>query len=367
MIACAPILTATIDSLFRELNQRGVRYAVLRNYECFPALDRDGDPTARTDIDLVVDSGDVPVWREVAKSVAQQEGWDVLTECDHWMQSAARQHHSEAFRFYRLSPLEFVQVDLFHHGYVLWGLPVFELQELLMGRVMNETGRFTQVDPMKENIIRLLKVEGLSRGDPASTKMARYRDKLIRFWATEQGSFTKHLRAKFFIFGEQAIRALRQGDMTRFARKMRLARACFLAKFAFSHPVQTPRCLVSRARDNRTRFFTRPCGCVVNLYAPGEQQRRLLRAVMNDLVARNVFEGWKEKNVGSNITGGQRAVMEQGGLVIQWSDRESARIDMQKSSCPQTLTRELVRILVEQDNILFLRPTLPEFRSWSST
>ena len=363
MIVCAPILTATIDALFRELNQRGVRYAVLRNYECFPALDRDGDPTARTDLDLVVDPGDVPVWREIATSVAKQEGWDILTECDHWMQSAARQHHSEAFRFYRLSPLEFVQVDLFHHGYVLWGLPVFELQELLTGTVVNKTGRFTHIDPMKENIIRLLKVEGLSRRGPASTKLARYRSKLTRFWTAEQRSFTTHLRAKFFTFGEQAMRALQQGDMTRFARKMRWARTCFLAKFALSHPLQTPRYFVARARDNRTRFFTRPCGCVVDVYAPGEQERALLRSVMNDLVARNVFEGWKEKTLGSDITGGQRAVMEQGGLVIQWSDRRSARIDLQQPFSAQTLTGELVRILVDRDNILFLRPTLAGFRS----
>jgi hypothetical protein len=367
MIASAPILTATIDALFRELNRRGIRYAVLRNYERFPALERDGDPTARTDIDLAVHAGDLPVWREVARSVAAQEGWDILTECDHWMQSAAPQHHSEAFRFYRLSPLEFVQVDLFHHGYVLWGLPVFDLQELLAGRVLNDTGGFAQIDPMKENVIRLLKVEGLCRGDPASPKLARYRRKLLRFWAAEQASFARHLRAKFFIFGEQALRALQQGDMARFARKMRLARVCFLARFALSHPLQAPRCLVARALDNRTRFVTRPCGCVVNVYAPAEPQRRLLRSVMNELAARNVFEAWEEKSPGSALTAGQRAVMEQGGLVVQWSDRASARIDVQKSERSPTLIREVVRILAQQDHILYLRPALAGFQSWSQT
>src|SRR5262249_35176164 len=160
----------------------------------------------------------------------------------------------------------------------------------------------------------------------------------IRFCAMDRGPFSENIRAKFFIFGEQAIRALQQGDMTRFARKMKWAKAWFFAKSALSHPLQTPWYLVSRLRDNRRRFFTRPCGCVVNVYAPEEQQRRLLRDVMNELEARNVFDNWKEKDAASSITGGQRAVMEQGGLVIQWSDREAARIDVQKSFDSQILT-----------------------------
>ena len=129
-----PEQSASLDvaGLFLELERRGVRYAVLRNYECLPVVRRDDDSGVATDIDLVVDSADLPLWREAAASFAKQGGWHALTECDHWTQSGAREHHVEVFRFYRFSPPEFLEVDLFH-GYFVWGVPLFDEQRLLAG------------------------------------------------------------------------------------------------------------------------------------------------------------------------------------------------------------------------------------------
>jgi len=76
----------TVATLFGALERREIRYAVLRNYEMFPAL-QSSPGTPHTDIDLVVDSRDLEQFRELLAEIAQDDGWDVLSECDHWTQS----------------------------------------------------------------------------------------------------------------------------------------------------------------------------------------------------------------------------------------------------------------------------------------
>src|ERR1700676_3731566 len=115
-----PGVTATVRELFRRLERARIRYAVMRNYEHLPNI-RDERLKRTTDIDLVIHSEDLARWRQLGTGLAEDHGWDALVECDHWTQSDVRDHHIEAFRFYRFSPAEFLQVDVFH-AYIAMGL-----------------------------------------------------------------------------------------------------------------------------------------------------------------------------------------------------------------------------------------------------
>ncbi len=349
-------MEASVARLFRELEQRKVRYAMLRNYECLPELRRDTHADQPTDIDLVVDSRDMRIWREAVTEVAEQGGWDTLVECDHWTQSQVRHHHIEAFHFYRLSPPQFLQIDLFH-SYLVCGLPLVDEREMLEGRIYDADRNLTRIDPLKENLHRLSLLYTVLCDNPKAVKVSRDGEKLVRFWKSEQERFGRVVRAHFSVLGVQAIQALEQGDLPRFLRKMRWARVYFLMKFALSHPLRTPWYGLCRTRENRLRFLTRQCGRVVRVYAPKGEHRRLLREVMDDLARNNFVDEWKERAAGSWKLGpDERAVMEQGGLVIQWSDREKAHIDVASNCSAEALRARVVRVLVERHEILSVRP-----------
>ncbi len=345
---------ASVARLFRELEQRKVRYAVLRNYELLPSLRREDGSAQRTDIDLVVDSRDLPSWREVAKDVAEQNGWDALTECDHWMQSPAQHHNAEVFRFNRFSPPEFLHVDVFH-GYLISGLPLVDEAGMLAGRIKDPGGRFTRIDPVTENLYRLMQVYSHYCENPASAKVTRYRKRLLQFWETDRERFRRRLRSKFFLFGEQAVEALQQEDMNRFARKMRWARLYFTVKFSLAHPVRTPWYWFCRKRENRVRFFTRPCGRVVPTCA-AEEKRQTLRDVLDELSYKNFMDRWAERTApAQDISKIERSVMEQGGLVIEWSSPEASELVITAADDRESIARKVIEILLVRHPCLFRR------------
>lgn len=323
-----PSTERSVSRLFQMLEQSGIRYAVLRNYELLPALRYKPESALQTDIDLVIHTEDLPLWRAIAITLAAEHKWDAATECDHWMQSKIRAHNIEVFRFYRVFPAAFLQVDVFH-GYLVWGFPLFEEGELLEGRIRSSNRQITHIDPLKENTFRLLQINGLLASRHSKEKIRRYRNKVLHFCGSENKRMHSCLRNYFSVFGERAVTALKAEKFDRFALNMRFAKAYFAVRFVVRRPFQSIEYSIARFKDHRKRYFSRQCGSTIRIFAPDDQCKNRLRAAMESLVELNVIDRWTERGAGAtSVDWHEHKVMEQGGLAVKWANRDSAQFDI---------------------------------------
>ena len=348
-----------VTQLFRELECRGVRYAVLRNYEQLPELARDDDSGATTDIDLVIDSRDLDLWRSIAAEAAREQGWDALVECDHWRQSRVRHHRIEVFQFYRLSPPAFLQVDVFH-AYLVLGLPLVDERGLLEGRVPHANGLVVCVDPVKEAAFKLHQVYAHLKTNPAEPKIQRYRRSLAVARESRQQALDEFLQRYFYDFGPAALGCLVRDDLDVFAWNMGRARARFVIEFFLRHPIHAIWSIANRVREHRLRFRTRQCGRLSRAWAPEERHKRLLRQVMNWLARANVVDDWTERAGSKDLSRKERAIMEQGGLVVEWSDRAGAHIDVPANDDFDSLSASIIRLLAARHQTLYRSATFLE-------
>lgn len=350
-------IESTVATLFQALEKRGIRYAVLRNYEHFPALQYSGDSSPHTDIDLVVDSRDLQQFRAVLAGIAGEDGWDILTECDHWAQSSVRCHNIEVFRFCRTQPLEYLQVDVFH-GVLVWGMPLAEERQMLEGRVHDRKRGLIRLDPLKENIHRMLQIHGLYPG--ARRKRARYREKLLAYRYENRERFDRTVRALFSRLGVRAADALERNDVRSFQRNMRLGRIWFAVKFALRHPLRVPVYGVCRLRENLQRYYTRQCGAVIRTLVRDEAQRRFVRQIMDELVQNSFMDEWREHEDGGRITLADRVEMEQGAIIVEWSKSGSAGLDLRAIHDRTETIDAILRIVARHHKQLYVRASRSE-------
>jgi hypothetical protein len=346
------IIENTVTGLFRELEASGIRYAVMRNYELFPSLKRAGESTAHTDIDLVVDSRDLDELRTVLAGIAEEHGWDTLAECDHWAQSAIRHHNIEVFRFQRTQPLEYLQVDVFH-GYLLWGLPLYDETQMLEGRIHDAARGLTRVDPVKENVYRLIQIHGLY--PDSERKRARYQAGVIAFRASNTDAMDRILTGLFGSVGLSAVKALTTNDMARFMHSMRLARIQFILRFALSHPFAVLKYIVCRFREHIKRFHTRQCGSVLWVAVRDKGQRETVRGIMNELVRNSFMDEWSERESGARTSKKDRVALEQGAIIIEWSESDHADIDVRDTDDGTMIADMILRAAARQHKPLFQR------------
>jgi hypothetical protein len=344
----------TVSDIFVELERAHIEWAVIRNYENLPDLSV--AEQKNTDLDLVVRSADVPRVREVLLEVAQRQGWDALTECDHYMQSTVQHHRIEVFRFYRLEPLEFLQVDIFH-AYLLWGLPVLREAGMLEGRQYVPERRLTHIAPVKESTFRLLQVEALLLSKRNRAKCNRYRTRLLDYAAAHGRELQKSVAGSLSPLALRALEALRRGDGGAFRGWMRLARVHFLLRALIYRPVETVRCILARRRDERMRFETRPCGAVLRVHTSGTRARALLRTALNALARANAIDEWRER--GLRVGGSarrERAVLEQGGLLVEFPVAGECDVTIDENTDAATLTAALLSFLIRRHRILHGSP-----------
>ena len=101
------LTTESVLAIFERLNAENIAYAVLRNAEQYPHFGHD--------VDLIVADSDRTRCREIFIDVAKMQGWQALTECQHWAKSKHCQWHNiEIFRFFHPQQLAYLQLDLFH-------------------------------------------------------------------------------------------------------------------------------------------------------------------------------------------------------------------------------------------------------------
>jgi hypothetical protein len=344
----------TVAELFRQLEEQRVRYAVLRNYELLPEL-RGGHLERNTDIDLVIDSRDLPRFRKLVTSLAAEFDWDVLTECRHFQRSRARHHNIEIFQFYRLGPLDYLQIDVFH-GYLAWGLPLMDEQEMLHGRVHDRTLGLTRIDPAKENAFRVLQIHGLGQEERTADKRARYRAKIEAFRAGQREKCLTTLRRYLGAFGVEAVNALLAGDTLKFLRAVARGKAYFFARYALRHPVSTLWQVAERFRENRKRFHGDPCGCFLTAHAATDRARCRFQIAMATLMKLNVLDEWVEQDTGNEINARLHNILEQGGIVVQWTDRDRASVIAEPGDDPDEIAVKVLNAYVPRHPALYSNP-----------
>ena len=353
-------IEATVMNLFRALEARAIRYAVLRNYECFPALRLPDRSSPHTDIDLVVDSRDLEAFRGLLTGIAEQDGWDSLIECDHWSQSKVRHHNIEVFRFSRSGPLEFLQVDVFH-GVLVWGLPAADERRMLEGRIYDSGRRLTRIDPVTENIHRMLQIHGLYPG--SDRKRARYREKLIAFRADHRKAFDEGIRSTLTQFGVRAADALERGDTAGFLYNMRLARGLFVLRFSLRHAISALSFFSSRLRENIQRYFTRQCGVALRTAVRNERQRQMVRGILDELVRSSYMDNWSEHEEGERLSLSDHVAMEQGALIIRWVSSGPIDLDFRKMAGRTAMAEAILAIGTKRHRQLYSCPAAQESNS----
>jgi hypothetical protein len=350
-------MNGTVRALFHRLEESGIRYALLRNYEqlCDHPHRQAGQAAGQaTDIDLVVASEDISRLRNIAISLAEEFGWDALTECEHFTQSRQRAHHIEIFRFYRHSDASFLQIDLFH-AYLIWGLPFMSEREMLADRVQDAGRGLTRIDPFRENTFRLLQIQGLIGSKHTDEKTARYRDRVLTFDSEHGHEFRRFLDSQFAggahsDCASRILDALEREDWPCYARTVRRAKAGFWMRFLLRDPRRAVQLVSARLFESRKRHFTNPCGRVLDVHADSPRTRTRLRAILDELKQLNCIDRWSERN--------SSGVLEQGGLIIRWSTPERAELTVTGGDTSGQIRRWLMDLLVRRHQPLFIRPEL---------
>lgn len=348
----------TVRELFLRLEESGIRYAILRNYEqlCDAFASQAGQAT---DIDLVVATEEISKLRRVLISLAQEFGWDALTECEHFTQSRHRAHHIEIFRFYRHSDASFLQIDLFH-AYLIWGLPFMLERELLTDRVKDAGRGLTRIDPFRENTFRLLQIQGLIGSGHSERKITRYRDRVLKFHAEHGEKFRTFLDSRFAgevhtsgehrKSGAQILDALEREDWSSYRKAVRRAKAGFWLRYLLHNPREALRLGFARVFESWKRYFVNPCGRTIEVHADSPRTQLLFRSILDELQQLNCIDRWSESN--------SAAVREQGGLVIHWTTPARAELALTSTDSAAQLRRCILDVLIRRHQPLFIRPEL---------
>lgn len=336
-----------VTALFAELEDKGIDYAVLRNYERFPSFSHD--------VDLVMHTEGIPRWREVAREVADKEGWDVLTECDHWAKSSVRHHNIEVFRFYKFSPYSYLQVDLFH-GFPIWGLPLYNERQLLQSKTKSRDARFNHITPLMENLFRMLQIQRLMQKNGSNEKIERYRARVLSYCQDNEQELITALRDEFASSGEGVLCALRSNDMRGFTKKMRLAKVYFFLHYLLIHPVEVVRNIFVRAGDYLRLYMIRQCGFVLKVHSANETERKRLIQGLDLLVEAQILYMWIDRDADkARVTWKEHKIMERGGLVIKWAGEDRSEVILDKYPSTEEVADRIMHILIDRHTVKFRR------------
>jgi hypothetical protein len=328
----------TVVDFFDRLNHEGIEYALLRNFEQYPAFTHD--------IDLVIRWTDLPRWRAVAEACAAAHAWDALTECDHWARSPARAHTIQVLRFYKHSPLQYLQIDAFH-SLLLFAFPLFDEDMLLRNRVWDERG-FYRIDARIENLFRLLQISKLSGGRGNWEKQERYRQRALNFWG--EGAELSAFASRLDLAGlSTAFNILKMGNYSAFQKSVNRAKLSWWLRRMTGNPWSGCGMLLHRAQDYLRNFLLRPCGFKVSVYADGEEQRRRLESILRQLRDSNLLLAYTF----SSQPAERRRVLERGGLIVEWQSSRSAELLVNSSITEEAVTNQLVTRIIHRHPAIF--------------
>jgi len=340
-------LNQIVSALVSAMETAGLNYAVLRNYDHYPHFSHD--------LDLVMAYVDVPRFRTLSGAIAEREGWDFVTECDHWARSPELVHNIHVFRFYKKNPQIMLQVDLFH-GFLVWGVPLYDEGALLTGTVQDQKRCFTHIDPAKENLFRILQIHSLLERSDAADKVERYRSAVLAFMRKHGAALRAELRARFGVFGEKSLEALEAGLMSVFATCVTRAKMYYFIRFLGRHPLAGLSALLARAGDYVRLFYMCQCGFVLRVARGDDSAYRKFTDALDILVSSRILPQWSDAEADKRrITWRERKIMERGGIVVKWTRPEETDISISFDDTPTTLSTRLISLLVARHPALFQR------------
>lgn len=321
---------ATARCFFARMNEQQVDYAVLRNYEQYPRFGHD--------IDLVVRWSHLPKWKAIASSCAGELNWNALTECDHWARSGSREHTIQILRFYATAPFEYLQIDAFH-SMLVNGLPLFNEEMLLAGRVWDDRG-FFRIDERAENFFRLLQIARLVGFAGTEEKIARYAERALGFW-NAAGDLGDYGVQSGFSRIAAAVQHLKTGDLRSYKQEIDRQKRAWWNSRMLAHPMGNVVTIFDRLLDYLRLYWLRPCGFAVSVCAAGEQRDRL-DAIMNRLVGANFIPSY----TASVRMKKRQRVMERGGVVVKWESAARAELILGSESKDEDVAAKLVSLIV---------------------
>jgi hypothetical protein len=337
-------------SLFSALNQVGLRYAVLRNYEEFPDFGHD--------IDLVLHHQDVFAFQKILREIAIENAWDVLQPCLHWGRSSHLHNQVQVFRLFSWDGPIAMQVDLFH-GYSLWGQPLLSEAELLDARIWDARG-FFRINPVKENFFKILQLARLYQ-------LAPHRKDKIEEYAAQIEAYLEQSEAYFKNFlltylskssVEKLNNILRKGDFKALSNVVLGLKIRYISHLFLKAPCETALRFFQRLFEQFYCYFREPCGRVVKIYSPAMQDLDTVNAILSELSDRNIITQWTSGNAKSKgISWKERRILERGGCVVKLADKINADLHMDKENARSAVREHLFRLLINtHDNIILQLP-----------
>ena len=334
MIGGNKLAEPTIEHFFEMMNSNGVNYAVLRNYEEYPVFGHD--------VDVVAELECVPRIRDIIASMSDELRWDLVVECGHWNGSPHEAQNIHIFKFFRMEPFSFLQIDIFNSFLVL-SMPFHCAGEFIENRVFEPRG-FYRIDAAIENVFRLLQIHSLCKSPANREKVRRYQQKIVDFERDNGDVFRNGLECKLGRAGWRGWLALRNREIDDFYILIWFAKIGFIVRAAVKSPVIFMSAVIYRAIGYIEAYFTRQCGVVVSADMSDLNSVQNLRNALEILHASNAIPKWYDDAAHTpGITRTERKILERGGVVVK--SRECGRVthgNILKGLSVDDLLRELV-------------------------
>jgi hypothetical protein len=316
------IVEDTISELINQLDKRKINYAIMRNYENFPSVGND--------LDLVIDPLKLDEFRKLAIELASQFGWEHLTECSHWSGSKVDAQNINVFRYYRLTPREGFQIDLFH-GFLLWGIPLFNANQLLIDRKRDRKDQFYTISELYETVIKIFQIAALIKASSDSKKINRYLDKVKDYYKRENQKLCHFIRTKFNVDDCSVIDMLIDQKFDIFKQKISEIKRLYIYQIFKKQKLELIPIVFNRIIQLANLYFFDPCGFLVKVYGKNSANWDVLKKVLSEfknskllytyLICKNDYKCSK-----LNV----QKILERGGIVfieVQSESKSDLNID----------------------------------------
>ncbi|KKK82884.1 hypothetical protein LCGC14_2798940, partial [marine sediment metagenome] len=234
--------------------------------------------------------------------------------------------------------------------------PLQSESQLLADRTRADNGRFTRIDTVQENVQRMLQINSLIGRSDSVEKVRRYRRRIIDSCSTDGAGFEQLLQKTFGMSGLRALDALKAEDMSKFARRMRMAKLSFSLRYWARRPIDAAHRLFSRGIYRWRILWLSQCGFVLKVHAPAEDDRCRLREALDLLREANMLYSWTDRNSErGRITWAERKVMDRGGIAIKYRRPGDVQLDVDRIRDEQELAMSIMELLIRRHKVLFYR------------
>ncbi|MBI2995689.1 MAG: hypothetical protein HYY52_03145 [Candidatus Melainabacteria bacterium] len=342
----------TVTELFKKLEDAGIPYAILGNYERFPYFERD--------VDIAISLSEIEKLKDVLIYVTSELGWDLLLSAH--INDTKDASDTINFVFYNYDPFLIFQMDV-AYCYDFCKLPVLTTSNLLNDRYKHKFIKFSYLNPLKENFIYLLKIRRhVARIISSSFKTAYteslkkycykkiryYRKKIVNFCelSSNEKKLKQLLGKKLGIFGVLALNSLKGSNLYTFYFFMLFATAYFLVINFFKTPFKTLLAVkheINLAVNKHSAYVPKH---VMKICAKKENKKILMLNFLEDLLKRDYIIAWSVKQNSKTTMLTEAIISAANGRVIEWIDIPSEEaFDISNINSKDEIARKILPFL----------------------